>query len=423
MVAPVGDDFVFNYSPAWNGEMILEGARTPLSDLQGAGIASPSSVALGALQLQIPRRARFVVRTGTATYLLSSVAPARKHPVPLFSIESSVVAYFAGTALAMLSFLGLLSLRQPLLSTMSFEWMSGDDRLVHIETTASESRLEETLKAGGTGGDRAGGASATMAAAEGTMGRESSPRKTGRHTIKKRHEGDPQLAREKEIEVARRAGLLGAFYARPGGAFESLVSTKDYASGLGRDDVLGGRLGQDIAEMAGGWGYGTEKTGPGDDGDGWKTIGTGRYNTIGEGPDSGTDYGTGGPGTYKGPGRPPQGPKVDVGCRFDDRSGCGRALGDLDRKIIRRYIRKKLPLVKHCYEKQLLVQPDLAGTVMTTFTISGNGAVLSAVAKGLGNRNVVACVEAALKSIQFPQPEGGGLVSVRYPFTFRPAHD
>jgi hypothetical protein len=80
-----------------------------------------------------------------------------------------------------------------------------------------------------------------------------------------------------------------------------------------------------------------------------------------------------------------------------------------------------LPQITYCYEKQLLVKPSLAGTVLTQFTISGNGAVISVSASGMGDSSVENCVAGALKSIQFPKPKGGGLVNVRYPFTFRPA--
>ena len=35
--------------------------------------------------------------------------------------------------------------------------------------------------------------------------------------------------------------------------------------------------------------------------------------------------------------------------------GNATATGDLDKNIIRRYIRQKLPQIQHCYEKQLVV--------------------------------------------------------------------
>jgi hypothetical protein len=214
------------------------------------------------------------------------------------------------------------------------------------------------------------------------------------------------------MDTARRSGILGAFQAQQGGAFASITGTGDFSSGLDDRDVYGGLIGNEVGEMQGGWGYGLKGTGPGGGGTGWGTIGTGRYGTIGHGSGTGSGYGVGsGRGGMRGrKARPPQ-----------VRIGNATATGDLDKNIIRRYIRKKLPQIKYCYEKQLLVKPKLSGTVVTNFTISGNGAVISVSASGLGDKEVESCVGAAIKSIQFPKPKGGGLVNVRYPFTFRPA--
>jgi outer membrane biosynthesis protein TonB len=103
------------------------------------------------------------------------------------------------------------------------------------------------------------------------------------------------------------------------------------------------------------------------------------------------------------------------------RIGNASATGDLDKNIIRRYIRRKLPQIRHCYEKELLVKTSLSGTVVVQFQISPGGAVQGASAAGMGDSSVENCVAGAIKSIQFPKPKGGGYVNVRYPFIFQPA--
>src|SRR5262249_62019335 len=86
----------------------------------------------------------------------------------------------------------------------------------------------------------------------------------------------------------------------------------------------------------------------------------------------------------------------------------------------RRSVRQKLPLITSCYEKQLVPKPSLAGTVVTAFTIDGNGRVIAVRAGGMGNADVENCVADIIKSIQFPKPTGGGIVNVTsYPFSFR----
>jgi len=104
------------------------------------------------------------------------------------------------------------------------------------------------------------------------------------------------------------------------------------------------------------------------------------------------------------------------------RIGNADAVGDLDKNIIRRYIRRALPRIKYCYEKRLLVKPDLGGTVSAEFTISPTGTVFGSKASGVDGE-VSACVAEVISSIEFPKPKGGGIVKVSSPFTFKSAGD
>jgi len=415
LVAPLGDDFVFNFAQGMEGEMIDEGGNSiALAELQAQGRARPSSTAPGGMECQIPFKARFRVRAGMNTFIVTSVPQPRRHPVPLFAtMESGMLMYFGGTAVIMLGFLALLWNIPPDPKTLSMDSLGGEGRLSRVETAPPEEpKQEEQLTEEDEGDDKSGGTGTKMALEEGKMGKKDSTRQSGQYAMKKTYDGDPQLARQQAMDTARRSGILGAFQAQQGGAFASITGTGDFSSGLDDRDVYGGLIGNEVGEMQGGWGYGLKGTGPGGGGTGWGTIGTGRYGTIGHGSGTGSGYGVGsGRGGMHGrKARPPQ---VNI--------GHATATGDLDKNIIRRYIRKKLPQIKYCYEKQLLVKPKLAGTVVTNFTISGNGAVISVSASGIGDGSVESCVAAAIKSIQFPKPKGGGLVNVRYPFTFRPA--
>lgn len=93
------------------------------------------------------------------------------------------------------------------------------------------------------------------------------------------------------------------------------------------------------------------------------------------------------------------------------------AVGDLDKAIIRRYVKRNLAKITYCYEKALLEDEDLEGAVDARFFIGPEGTVLSAEATGVTDE-VAACVAEVLKGIQFPRPAGGGGVQVRYPFRF-----
>ena len=185
------------------------------------------------------------------------------------------------------------------------------------------------------------------------------------------------------VEVGDCAGPQVTFVSGPrplpvspdGTAALEADSAGDLSSGLYDGDIYGGLLGDEVGEMEGGFGFGR------------------------------TGSGSGGMR-----GRRAQEPQVAIG----DAS----ATGDLDKNIIRRYIRRKLPQVRYCYEKRLLVKPKLAGRVDTQFVIDAAGNVTSASAKGM-DPEVASCITAAIKSIQFPKPKGGGVVKVTYPFNFQ----
>ena len=102
----------------------------------------------------------------------------------------------------------------------------------------------------------------------------------------------------------------------------------------------------------------------------------------------------------------------------------GRALrGSLDKKVIKEVIHEHHKEVRACYEVELVRQPDLAGRVLSQFTISGAGDVVAVVLRDstLGNPTVEECVRRRLLSWKFPKPVGGGNVDVVYAFNFFPS--
>ena len=100
--------------------------------------------------------------------------------------------------------------------------------------------------------------------------------------------------------------------------------------------------------------------------------------------------------------------------------GQPNAQGDLDKAIIRRYVKRNLSRITYCYEKELLVKPNISGSIQVQFFISPEGKVASADAHGF-DPTVASCVADVIKQIEFPKPRGGGGVQVNYPFNFRPA--
>jgi hypothetical protein len=94
------------------------------------------------------------------------------------------------------------------------------------------------------------------------------------------------------------------------------------------------------------------------------------------------------------------------------------AQGDLDKAIVRRYIKRNLQRVLYCYEKQVRTTPAIAGTVETKFSIDGAGKVTSATSSGV-HAAVASCITDVIQSVEFPKPKGGDVVQVSCPFVFR----
>lgn len=409
LVGPLGDDFVFHFGAGMEGEMNVDGESIKLAELQARGRAQPSGVVQGAMQVPIPPKARIRVNAGKNTFLISAVPRPRRQAAPLFaSLESRAMAFFGASAVFHLGLVALLLNLPPDPRSLSLELRGSEGRLTRFQSKAQEDpkqeeeeETENTAESGGTG--------TAMALDEGKMGKQDSTRAAGQYAMKNEG-GDPQLAREQAIEQARDAGFLGAIKMAQGGAFASLTGTGDFSSGLDDANVYGGLLGDEVGEMQGGFGFGRSGFGAGGGGTGFGTIGTGNYGTIGHGSGTGSGYGVGsGRGGMRGRRSTP--PDVQIGNAV--------ATGDLDKNIIRRYIRQKLPRITYCYEKQLLVRADLSGTIVTQFQISPQGAVLNSKAEGV-SKEVADCVAEVIQGITFPKPKGGGLVQVRYPFTFRP---
>ncbi len=95
-------------------------------------------------------------------------------------------------------------------------------------------------------------------------------------------------------------------------------------------------------------------------------------------------------------------------------SGSG-GTGDLDKAIIRRAIKLHLGELVTCYERALVGDPSLEGTVSVTFTIDRSGRV--DVESTLGPAPLAACVIASTQRWRFAASDA--TIDVTYPFTFQ----
>lgn len=97
------------------------------------------------------------------------------------------------------------------------------------------------------------------------------------------------------------------------------------------------------------------------------------------------------------------------------------ALGGLDKSLIAAVVQSNIGQIKHCYERQLIVDPNVFGKVVAAWTINKDGGVsVSSIKKTtMNNKAVENCIAGKIKNWNFPKPKGGGQVLVSYPFLFK----
>lgn len=159
-----------------------------------------------------------------------------------------------------------------------------------------------------------------------------------------------------------------------------------------------------------------------------------RGDAFGHGGLHGRGDGLGGGGTVdgiggfgpRGPGTGDAGDGGDLGVKQDGglpTGGTPTILGALDRALIDAVIKDHMSQIRYCYQRELTKDPDLAGKVVMKFVIASDGTVSSASPKSstLRQAAVDTCLTGKFLRMQFPAPQGGGIVIVSYPFLFSPA--
>jgi len=402
LVTAAGEDWVVNATPQMRGGLTIAGEVRSLADLARDG--SPS--------FRLPPGARARLVCGATTFLLAAVpGPERVARPPAWWRRPEAV-YAAGAAAAMGLFLLVVFSVPPDPRALSLDLMSNENHLITFRIMPPEQKMEifpVPAKPGAPGGQSA----ARAAGEEGAMGRKTSPHHDRAYAVKgPKDNPDPRLAAQQR---AQEAGILGVFKKMSG----PVASVFSHESALGADaeDAIGNLIGTRIGEAAGMEGMGMFGTGSKGGGTGDALIGLG-------GPLRTFGHGTGTGGTESGYGRM----AGTLGRRAAPRTpdiliGEPGVRGALDKEIIRRIVRRHINEVKFCYEQELTKRPALAGRIVVQFMIARTGQVLSSVlqSSSMANARVENCTVQAVRRWQFPEPQGGGLVTVSYPFSLTPA--
>ncbi len=93
----------------------------------------------------------------------------------------------------------------------------------------------------------------------------------------------------------------------------------------------------------------------------------------------------------------------------------------LTKEEVAKVIHSHMNEIRYCYESAILADPSLSGKVLVDFKIGSTGGVATAAAaeNTMNNVQVGGCLVGKLKNWKFPQPRGGVMVAVSYPFIFK----
>ncbi len=381
LVRPEGDHFVVDLGP-----LRVDGGAAPA----GTVVVVPGL--------------RLTAHAGLTQFHIAAVEAPREHAVPVFAGgDRRALAFLAASAVAHLAMFAIARAVPPDADSAAIGIDSSEQIEGYLASTTQETPPPPPPEPGeGDAAGEGGPEAASMSLPEGMMGAATpDPRPSGQRQIGR--DADQQQLARVAIEQASTSGVLGSRMLR-GDLFAAFTGTGDVASGFDRADFLGGPDGSGPGAPQG-FGHGLSGRGPGGSGLDLNGISTGRFGTCDENcGGGGLKFGPGGSGGLrKRTAEVPTTPRSSI-----------KIIGDIDRELVRRYVRRKLAQITYCYEKELLGKPGLDGTVTADFTFNHVGAVIDSSASGV-DPTVSSCIAGVISTITFPKT-AGGVYRIKYPF-------
>jgi len=388
LFTPTGEagQYAANVAPGWDGFGEIDGKRHTFEQLVALGKAKKN--ADGGYSVPVTPGLRVVMEGAGSVFFAQMATPGER----IITRSGDDVDYaFLGMlgfgAFVFTTVVMLMWLRPPDRSNESVEI---PDRFVELLLEKPEEQPKEKK-----GGNPDAGEGAKAKKEEGKVGKkEAKIEKTKGNKIEvKKLEIDRQIAES--------AGVLGAMA-------DSDLNQMMGASGLSSSltNGIGGLIGTTGTQIGSG-GLGSRGGGIGGGG---TAEGLGGLGTKGMGSGA-SGYGGGGGNL----GAKGEGGIGQVG-------GDPIILGALDRSLIDEVIKRHMNQIRYCYQRELTKNPALGGKIVIKFTIAKDGTVSQASTKSttMSNSAVENCIVGRFMRMQFPEPKGGGIVIVSYPFLFSP---
>jgi hypothetical protein len=385
-----GGEWVCNISDKWSGFVDIGEERHTFGDLIQQGRAK--STGGGNYQLSVGDDTRVIADIGHVIFFGQPVVPGKKVVAKLTeNIDYPFLAIIATMSFVGL-LLGIIAATSP--PPPANEIMEVPDRFVELLLEQPEPEKQKKDNKPEANPDAGEGAKAKRE--EGKVGKKDAKMKEAK--------GNKVEMQKQQLdkEIAENAGVLGALRdgAELDGVFGSSNLNADLAGGIG------GLLGAKGTQIGSG-GLGSRGSGLGGGG---TADGLGGLGTKGRGSGS-SGYGSGG-GSF--------GAKGEGG--IGTIGGDPIILGALDKSLIDAVIKRHMNQIRYCYQRELTKNPSLGGKIVIKFVIAKDGTVSKSDVKSstMGNSAVESCIASRFMRFQFPEPKGGGIVIVSYPFIFSP---
>ncbi len=384
-----GGGYVFNMSDKWSGFVDIGDDRHTFQSLIESGTAS--AVGPGQYQVPVDGDTRVVADLGHVIFFGQNVAPGQRVAGGKGEVDYPFLAIMSFMAfLLMMVFIVFLTSGPPPDSGV----MEVPDRFVELLLQQPEPEEQKEDNKPDANPDAGEGAKAKKE--EGKVGKKDAKMEKAKGTKVEMQK------RQLDKDIAENAGVLGALRdgAELDGVFGSSNLNSDLAGGIG------GLIGAKGTQIGAG-GLGARGSGLGGGG---TAGGLGGMGTKGRGSGA-SGYGSGG-GNFGAKGS----------------GGIGRIGGDpiilgaLDKSLIDRVIKRHMNQIRYCYQRELTKNPNLGGKITVKFVIAKDGTVSKASTKKstMGNSAVESCINRRFHRFRFPEPKGGGIVIVSYPFIFSP---
>lgn len=277
-------------------------------------------------------------------------------------------------------------------------------------TKPTEKPVQAANQVKGEAAKPAGGNAGEGARAKGEEGRKGEPNKPKSAVPMKASPGNPNTNTRTKSNV-QGSGNVEALFSDISGS----ISKNLAAGSLGVRTAEKNLRGQGAFTTEGNGGLGEVGSGRGGGGTSQTVEGLGTKG-LGDGK-TGTGLGAIGSGgnlSGTGNGRP----NVEVGNASET-----IIMGGLDKSVIDEVVRRHMPQISNCYRRALNAGAPFSGRVLSRWVITGSGRVSNAGVEtsSLGNTEVERCLVGVIQRMLFPEPLGGGVVEVSYPFSFAPA--